>query len=149
VFVAMWYGGKEDTEDGGKTQQEMNRIYEDGIKPAVEDAGYHVIRVDLVEHNEWIMDQVLGLIRLAPFVVADFTGHRHGVYFEAGFARGLGKPVIQTCEEGDLDKAHFDTRQLNHVLWTKPEDLRKRLYNRIINSVGPGPHCAAKGSRSC
>jgi hypothetical protein len=144
VFVAMWFGAKENTGNGGKTEQEMSRVYKDGIEPAVKDAGYLVTRVDLVEHNEWIMDQVLGLIRLAPFVVADFTGHRNGVYFEAGFARGLGKTVIQTCEKDELEKAHFDTRQLNHVLWTTPEELRERLYHRIMgSSIGRGPHPSA------
>jgi len=140
VFVAMWFGVREKDNEGDRTEEEMRRVYDEGIKLAVEDAGYHAIRVDEVEHNEWIMDQVLGLTRLAPFVVADFTGHRNGVYFEAGFARGLGKTVIQTCEEADLDKAHFDTRQLNHVLWTTPEELREKLYHHIMGSIGPGPY---------
>lgn len=141
VFVAMWFGVKEKKEDGDKTEEEMRRMYDEGIKPAVEDAGYRVTRVDLVEHNEWIMDQVMAGIRAAPFVVADFTGHRNGVYFEAGFARGLGKTVIHTCEKEDLEKAHFDTQQLNHVLWTTPDELRKKLHLRIIGSpIGRGPH---------
>lgn len=141
VFVAMWFGVQEQKKDGDKTEEEMRRMYDEGIKPAVEGAGYRVTRVDLVEHNEWIMDQVLAGIRAAPFVVADFTGHRNGVYFEAGFARGLGKTVIHTCEKEDLKKAHFDTQQLNHVLWTTPDELRKRLHLRIIGSpIGRGPH---------
>ncbi len=36
------------------------------------------------------------------FMIADFTGHRGGVYFEAGFAHGLGIPVIWTCREDQL-----------------------------------------------
>jgi len=141
VFVAMWFGVQENKKEGDQTEEEMRRLYDDGISPAVEDAGYRVTRIDLVEHNEWIMDQVLAGIRAAPFVVADFTGHRNGVYFEAGFARGLGKTVIHTCEMEDLERAHFDTRQLNHVLWTTPEELRERLYHRIIGSpIGRGPH---------
>ena len=55
------------------------------------------------------MDKVLGDIRLSPFVVADFTEHRNGVYLEAGFARGLGLRVVHTCRKDHMDKAHFDT----------------------------------------
>lgn len=133
IFVAMWFGGEDQ-------KAKLDDAYQRGIVPAVERAGYRATRVDLVEHNEWIMDEVLAGIRLAHFVVADFTGHRNGVYFEAGFARGLGIPVIHTCEETELGKAHFDTQQLNHVLWTTPEELCKRLYHRIMNTIGRGPH---------
>jgi hypothetical protein len=117
VFVAMWFGAGKKKSNDDPTEADMKALYDCGIEPAVQTAGYRVTRMDLVEHNEWIMDQVLGHIRLAPFIVADFTGHRNGVYFEAGFARGLGIPVIHTCREDHLDNAHFDTRQLNHVRW--------------------------------
>ena len=40
-----------------------------------------------------------GRPRHGGLVVADFTGHRGGVYFEAGFARGLGIPVVWTCHK--------------------------------------------------
>lgn len=33
-------------------------------------------------------------IRKARFVVAELSHHNNGAYWEAGFARGLGKPVI-------------------------------------------------------
>lgn len=56
VFVAMWFGGSD-------LRQEMKSLYSDAIKPAVEYAGYRVTRIDFEEHNDWIMDQVLGRIR--------------------------------------------------------------------------------------
>ena len=134
VFVAMWFGGEHDD------KEKMNAAFNQAMKPAIEKAGYRAVRVDLVEHKDWIMDQVLGDIRLAPFVVADFTGNRNGVYFEAGFARGLGIPVIHTCRADHFDKAHFDTKQLNHVFWNTPEELHEKLYHRIVGSIGPGPY---------
>ncbi len=134
VFVAMWFGGTEEE------KLKMSEAFHKAIHPAVEQAGYRATRVDLAEHNDWIMDKVLGDIRLAPFVVADFTGNRNGVYLEAGFARGLGIPVIHTCREDDFKNAHFDTQQLNHVLWKTPEELRTKLYHRIVGTIGQGPH---------
>ena len=132
VFVAMSFGDAE-------TKASMDLVYEEGLRRGIKRAGYKVDRVDQIEHNEWIMDQVMAGIRGAPFVVADFTGHRNGVYFEAGFAKGLGIPVICTCRDGELDKAHFDTRQLNHIVWKTPTELSERLYNRIIGTIGAGP----------
>jgi hypothetical protein len=133
VFVAMWFGGE-------KEKSQMDDLFLKGISPAIAQAGYKATRVDFAEHNDWIMDKVLGDIRLAPFVVADFTGNRNGVYFEAGFARGLGIPVIHTCRRDNLKDAHFDTQQLNHILWKDPGDVRQRLYNRIRGTIGQGPY---------
>ena len=69
------------------------------------------------------------------------TGHRGGVYFEAGFAHGLGLPVIYMLREDDQNDIHFDVRQQNFILWL-PDDLpgaRKRLENRIRATLGQGP----------
>jgi hypothetical protein len=68
-------------------------------------------------------------------VVADFTGHRGGVYFEAGYAQGRGIPVIWCCRKDDIEHAHFDTRQNNHVTWTTPAELRELLKNRIAATL--------------
>jgi nucleoside 2-deoxyribosyltransferase len=111
----------------------------DLVRPAVlkgvADAGYEPILVDALEHNEKICDQIVAEIRKSRFVVADFTMHKQNVYFEAGFALGLGLPVIWTCRETDITKAHFDTRQYNHIVWATPEELSSRLTQRIMATV--------------
>src|SRR2546425_7151655 len=73
---------------------------------------------DSTEDPEKICDRILSEIRRSQFMIADFTKQRPGVYFEAGFAMGLGRPVVWTCREDDVASLHFDTRQYNHVLWT-------------------------------
>jgi hypothetical protein len=47
----------------------------------------------------------------------------------------MGKPVIYTCHSKDFKELHFDTRQLNHIKWTKPQDLREQLTARIRGTV--------------
>ena len=81
------------------------------------------------------------MIRRSRFVVADFTGQRGGVYFEAGYALGLGLRVIWLCRDGELKDVHFDTRQYNFLVWKAGEyaDLAKRLQNRIEATLGRGP----------
>ena len=64
-------------------------------------------------------------------MIADFTEHRNGVYFEAGFGRGLGLEVIYTCKKDEIENAHFDTRQNQHILWSNHEDLLEQLIFRI------------------
>jgi nucleoside 2-deoxyribosyltransferase len=111
----------------------LDNIYSEGIYPALIDAGYVPLRIDRKEHNNRIDDSIMAEIRKSGLLVADFTGQRTGVYFEAGFGLGLGVPVIWCCKESEKDelRRHFDTRQYNHILWDNAADLRRKLGNRI------------------
>ncbi len=80
-------------------------------------------------------DAIIAEIRKSLFMVADFTENRGGVYFEAGYAQGLGIPVIWTCRHDHKDRLHFDTRQYNHILWTDEIDLFEQLRRRIEATI--------------
>lgn len=128
-FCAMWF------------DDSMLPFYVDVIEQAIRASGYEPIRLDHKEHNNNIDDEIIASIRGARFVIAEMTGHRGGVYFEAGFAHGLGLPVIYMLREDDQNDIHFDVRQQNFILWS-PDDLpdaRKRLENRIRATLGQGP----------
>ena len=111
----------------------MDEVWENAIKPGIEDAGYEPVRVDRKEHVNKIDDEIVAELRRARFVVADFTcgqaGARGGVYYEAGFAHGRGVPVIFSCREDVIEKLHFDTRQYSHIVWEaeKLSEFRDRL----------------------
>lgn len=124
---------------------EMMPVYTGSIGPAITLAGYSEFRVDMSEHNGKIDDEIIAQIRRSRFIVADFTGHRAGVYFEAGFAKGLGLPVIWTCRKDDIDKLHFDIRQYNCLPWMSEDlrDFQKRLQYRIESILGRGPLTSA------
>ncbi len=155
-FVAMWF------------TPEMNEIFHQAIKPAIEfvEPGenaprYQAVKIDNFEHIHDINDEMIAQIRRSRFVVCDLTGHRGGVYFEAGFAYGLGLDVIYTCrkdwtrEETLKDRegrnvetlwdasgreiavkkegVHFDLAHTSRIEWEpdKLDDFKNRLRNRI------------------
>jgi hypothetical protein len=119
----------------------LQTAYDDGLKLGIEDTKYYKpFRMDREEHNEKIDDHIIASIRKSGLLVADFTGQRAGVYFEAGFALGLGIPVVWTCREDESKELHFDTRQYNHILWTDPADLRKKLHARLTALYVPRGH---------
>lgn len=122
--------------------EEMTDAWEKGFRPALNGAGYDPQRMDRLQHNEKICDRILAEIRRSALVVADFTEHRAGVYFEAGFALGLGIPVVWTCRKDELCRTHLDTRQYNHVVWTDVADLEGSLRERVVATV-PDPGSAA------
>jgi nucleoside 2-deoxyribosyltransferase len=113
----------------------LDEAWTHGLKLGIEDCGYEALRVDLKEHNEKICDVIVAEIRKSKFLVADFTRHRNGVYFEAGMMMGLGRPVIFTCRKDYLGEAHFDTRQYNHIDWETPAELREKLKSRIQATI--------------
>lgn len=126
-LCAMWFS------------DEVSPLWTQVIEPAIRSAGYEPIRIDSKQHNGKIDDEIMASIRSARFVVADFTGNRGGVYYEAGFAHGLGLPVIFMCRQGD--ELHFDVRQYNCIFW-QPDELleaQERVKNRILATLGQGP----------
>ena len=118
----------------------------DGLKKGIADAGYEPLRIDAKEHVNKICDEIIAEIRRSRFVVADYTGHRGGVYYEAGFASGLGLTVIPTCRKDEVGNLHFDVRQYNCIDWETPTELANRLQARIEAVIGDGPHKPAKRS---
>ena len=128
AFVAMWFA------------PEMDEAYENGIKPAIENAGYYPMRIDRKPDVDYIDDEIIAQINRSRFLVADFThgaeGHRGGVYYEAGHANGRGMPVFLTCRKDQEGSVHFDTRQRFHIFWETPAQLRDRLQERIVAVVG-------------
>lgn len=129
-FVAMWF------------DDSMQEIYDTIISEAIIDSGYRPHRVDQREHNDKIDDEIISQIKRSRFVLADFTGHRGGVYFEAGFAKGLGLEVIWTCREDDIQELHFDIRQYNCIIWSndKLDEFRKKINFRIESVLGQGTY---------
>lgn len=136
VFVAMWFG------------DEMSAVYDVAIAPAVLATGLVPLRIDRKEHDNRIDDEIVAEIRRSRLVICDFTCGtvdaggtrvavpRGGIYYEAGFAQGLGIPVIWSVRHDQIGDVHFDTRQYNHIVWEDAADLRRRLVNRIRARFG-------------
>jgi nucleoside 2-deoxyribosyltransferase len=114
--------------------------WENGFRPAIERAGYKPLRIDQKHHLNKICDEIIAEIRRSKFVVADYTGHRGGVYYEAGYAAGRGLAVLPTCRKDDMHNLHFDVRQYNCIAWQTPKELADRLQARIEMMFGDGPY---------
>jgi nucleoside 2-deoxyribosyltransferase len=118
VFVAMAF-----TDEKKKKLPTEPR---DSIKSTISSIGWNPVIVDEVEHNDGIMDKVLASINSSAFVVAELTYQKTGVYYEAGFAKGKGLPVIHIVNREDFDNCHFDVRHLNSNP-PRGTNLKKRL----------------------
>jgi hypothetical protein len=129
-FVAMWFG------------EGLRDAWTNGFDPGIRAAGFRPFRIDNKDYVGGITDEIMAEVRRSRFVVADYTGQVNGVYFEAGFALGLGLTVIPTCRADDVAKLHFDIKHLNTLLWHAPAELADALNRRIRAVVGTGPTAA-------
>jgi hypothetical protein len=150
-FVAMWFNDK------------TEKAYSEAILPAIKnDSGYEAYKVNNNdEKNGWIPDTIIKEIKRSKFMVVDLTGYRAGVYYEAGFAEGIGLEVIYTCNEnwfnnstneikmpfkckdcGNneylLDNVHFNLKQRKMILWNENNltDFRISLSEKIGAIIG-------------
>ena len=126
VFVAMSFA------------PELDSAWTLGIRPAIRRAAYRPYRIDAAPHIDRIDAKIIAEIKNSRFLVADVTQQRAGVYFEAGYAIGLGLPVFWTVRKDDLSNVHFDTRQYNHIVWEHEGQLAEKLFEFIAAVVGTG-----------
>ena len=131
-FIAMQFG--DDT---------LDSFVKEVVKPAVESAtGYGLVDMRDVS-TAGIIDNIMRMrIKEARFVIADLTHDNNGAYWEAGYAEGLGKPVIYICEQEKFDKkkSHFDTNHCTTVPWSNDdvETFKQQLTATLRRSLDLG-----------
>lgn len=126
AFMAMPFG-----------DQTLDTMLNEAFRPAVHETGFTLKRLDDAPGAGVIDNRMRVEIRLCKFLIAELTHCNRGAYWEAGYAEGLGKPVIYTCEKSyfeDKQKGtHFDTNHCTTVVWeaAKPEKAKQDLMATI------------------
>jgi hypothetical protein len=115
------------------------------------EVGYSPYRVDFDPHDQPIDNKIIAEIRRSRIVLAECTGIRPSVYFEAGLAMGLGTELIWTCfdpnvvpkdettfgapkhEDGGywFERLAFDTRQYPFLRWATLAQLKQAIADRV------------------
>ncbi|MFA7658336.1 MAG: hypothetical protein WCY19_02780 [Candidatus Gastranaerophilaceae bacterium] len=148
-FVAMWFDDSTD-----ELYKSINKAVTGNPNVEKTDfeygSNYTIMKIDDKHHTNYIPAEIISEIKRSRFMIADLTGYRGGVYYEAGFAEGLNIPVILTCnemwlnEQKDADNnlihngVHFDLKQKNILFWTEEtlEQFQRNLVARIGEVVG-------------
>jgi hypothetical protein len=103
------------------------------FRDVCKECGFAAIRTDEVETNERIVQRIIEGIRTSAFVIADVSEVKPNVFYELGFAHGLGKQVIVTAKKGST--LPFDISDVPVILWDGQENLKEQLRKRI-NAIG-------------
>lgn len=114
---------------------ELNEIVEHLKEQIRKELGYNLVHMLDVE-RPGIIDSIMRVqIRDSAFVIADLTHDNRGAYWEAGYAEGLGKPVLYICETQKFERlgTHFDTNHLTTIKWSVEE--KKEFAERLIAAL--------------
>lgn len=87
--------------------EEYNVLYSEVIKPTCEEFKYKVVRADDFYTSGLIIEDITRSIRESTLVIADVTPNNANVFYEVGFAHGIGKPTILLSDR-KREKLPFD-----------------------------------------
>lgn len=134
VFVAMMFS------------EVIDAIYENVYKQIIQEHNFLAMRIDQKTFTGSIINEITDEISNSIALIADLTGNRGGVYYEAGIARGLqlcNHPIklILTCNKEFFlqEKVHFDVSGDNILLYDNENDLKAKLstaFSEFFKEVG-------------
>lgn len=127
IFVAMMFSEK------------IDATYENVYKPVIQEHNFSAMRIDQKAFTGSIINEITDEISNSVALIADLTGNRGGVYYEAGIARGLqlcNHPIklILTCNKEFFlkEKVHFDVSGDNIIIYDNDSDLKSKLSNAFL-----------------
>jgi hypothetical protein len=122
VLVVMSYAQRPDLVDAYESFEQVTR-----------ELGYECERVTEENAEDRILPDILERIKRAAFTIVDLTELRPNVFYELGYADGLGKKVIVTAKQGtDLP---FDVKDIPTIFWESQKQLKEDLRRRIQHVV--------------
>ena len=114
--------------------EDFNVLYNDVIKPVCEEFGFRVVRGDDFYTSGQIIEDITRSIRESALVIADVTPDNANVFYEVGYAHGIGKPTIllsdRTRQKLPFDISGFRTLFYDNTIGGKAaveQRLRQHL----------------------
>lgn len=115
----------------------LNEVYQDHIKPAVEEFGLRCLRADDIYAVSSIMEDIWEHICRARVLVAELTERNPNVFYELGIAHTIGKSVILITQS--MVDVPFDLRHHRVIPYVNTargvESLREALLRTLQRTV--------------
>ncbi|HLC17162.1 MAG TPA: hypothetical protein VJL89_13140 [Thermodesulfovibrionia bacterium] len=124
VFIAMSFEGKEMDDVYSAIKDECMKLK---LKPK---------RVDENIGSGFIIHEITDFIERAEFIIFDLTNERPNVYYELGYAHGVGNEamdILLIAKEGT--KLHFNIAPLRVQYYRSTEDLRQIISSNLKKMI--------------
>lgn len=111
-------------------EKPFSDIYTYGIKQTCNELNLYCERVDEQIYQERILDRIYNQIEKADIIVADMSTRNVNVFYEVGYAHGIGKNVILLTQK--TDDIPFDLKHHPHIIYDgQIKDLSNMLKPRL------------------
>ena len=119
---------------------EYNVLYNEVIKPVVEEYGYDCERADETYTTNPILQDIIQSIQESSIVIADITPNNPNVFYEVGYSHAIGKPTILLCDK-KREKLPFDVSSFRTLFYENSiggksavEKNLKRYLDNVLNT---------------
>lgn len=115
----------------------LNPIYENIIKPVINDLKLECLRADEISRSKPIIEDIWNNIKKARFIIADLTDRNPNVFYELGLAHALNKEVIMLTQ--DINDVPFDLKHFRIIVYQDSiagaDKLKSDLKNFINEQI--------------
>lgn len=105
----------------------FTKVYEQIIKPSIEEAGYEAYRVDENNICDAIINKIFNAIQECPMAICDLSNRNPNVLYELGLRQAYDKPVVLI--QDDKTEKIFDVSGISTVFYKSA-----RLYEDVIEA---------------
>lgn len=107
---------------------EFTSVFE-ALRQAGQEIGLRVLSANNVWEETEIIQDIFSLIYRSKVVICDFSGRNPNVFYEAGIAHTLGRPVIPIVQH--VDDIPFDLRHHRHIVYLNNAEGRQALLQEL------------------
>jgi len=115
---------------------EYDELYEEVIMKVCGEFNLEVSRADEMYTQGQIINDITYLIKEASIIIADITPDNPNVYYEVGYAHGIGKSPILVCDK-TREKLPFDVSGMRTIFYENKiagkTKIEKQLREHIKN----------------
>jgi hypothetical protein len=122
VFISMQFDGA------------FDELYEHVIREVCDDFDVAPLNASEMIGPGVIMEDIVRELQTSRLVVADITPNNPNVYFEVGYARALGKPIVLLAQKGT--KLPFDVAGFRVLFYENTIGGKARLDESLRRHIG-------------
>lgn len=115
------------SDQGDYPSGHFTKVYEQIIKPAVEDTGYEAYRVDENNICDSIINKIFSAIQECPMAICDLSNRNPNVLYELGLRQAYDKPVVLI--QDDKTQKIFDVSGISTVFYKST-----RVYEDVMEA---------------
>lgn len=112
----------------GYAPEHFTLVYEDIIKPAIEQAGMEPLRADETINTNLIQLDILRKVIESDIAICDMSAKNPNVFYELGVRQAFDKPTVLMIDE--ITAAPFDVSSLRYVTYS--QEMKYREVNKAI-----------------